>query len=540
MITSMSNGTSALTAFQKALEVQSNNAANTKTMAFKSDTVSFADMFYNNGQVGFGVNMNTAEKNFTQGSITPTSNAYDFAIDGDGFFTVQDPSNPDVEYYTRAGHFKNDKDNFLVDNNGMQVMGIKPVVTGDTITSEYEKNIAAVIVDTDDSTYTLNTYTSDYEKKAELMQDIISNLSTITAYNNGTATQEQIDIIDNNPSLLTNYTQYATQVNSLVNTASGNGYKSINTILNDIKESIYHYQNALKSMSINPTEGEIASKAESSFTFPVTAVANDAYTIEVLVNGIKVQQGFDESIENTLNLFSDKISQLTGVVSTVDTATGEMIISSLNSGQSLNVRQAKLNDNLVAINELSQATGSGQNLVTALYADLISSLNNVGAEAATNISTIQNPQSGSNLVFESIVLDLNELGMNSTLYEKIVGGDLEAIAAYPGITSENGNIYLSDGEAKYLVGKILPVTFTDKSQLRPEGDNLYTKGDSSVSTLYIEGNASVISAYLEESNVDLSKELVNILTFQKAFEANSKSITTSDELMKTALALKNK
>ena len=57
--------------------------------------------------------------------------------------------------------------------------------------------------------------------------------------------------------------------------------------------------------------------------------------------------------------------------------------------------------------------------------------------------------------------------------------------------------------------------------------------------IFIDGNADVVGGYLEESNVDLSKELVNILTFQKAFEANSKSITTSDELLKTALALKN-
>ena len=64
MITSMSNGVTALTAFQAALNVQSNNAANTKTMAFKSDTVSFSDMFYSNDQVGYGVSMDTPNKNF--------------------------------------------------------------------------------------------------------------------------------------------------------------------------------------------------------------------------------------------------------------------------------------------------------------------------------------------------------------------------------------------------------------------------------------------------------------------------------------------
>ncbi len=136
MLQSMSNGTSALTAFQEALNVQSNNAANTKTMAFKSDSVSFSDMMYNNSQVGFGTSMDTPRKSFEQGSLTPTNSEYDFAIDGEGFFSVQDPANPSREYFTRAGSFKSDKENFLADNNGMQILGIKPTVTGDIIPSD--------------------------------------------------------------------------------------------------------------------------------------------------------------------------------------------------------------------------------------------------------------------------------------------------------------------------------------------------------------------------------------------------------------------
>ncbi len=538
MLASMANGTTALNAFQKALDVQSNNVSNTQTTAFKSDSVSFSDMIYDNNQVGYGVSMDTATKSFTQGSVTPTGSEYDFAIDGDGFFTVQDPANPTREYYTRAGHFNNDKNNFLADGNGMQVMGIRPTVTGDIITSEFENNISAMIIETEDSTYSLNTYTTDYEVKANIIKDIINNLTTIEDYNNGIATQEQIDIIDGNPSLLENYTEYSSQVNDLVNVTSGSGYKSTETIINDIENLIYNYNTALKSFSTNPVEGEVATKAESSFIFSTTGVANEEYTIEVLVNGVKIQQNFDESIENTLNLFSDKISQLTGISSSVDTVTGEVTVSSLSSGETLSIRQAKLNDNTVAITELSEATGSGQNLVDALYADLLTSLDKVGGEAATNISTINNPQSGDSFTFEPILLDLNELGMNSTLYEKLLSGDPEAIAAYPGISSEDGNIYLNDGDAQFLVGKIVPVTFTDKSQLNPEGDNLYTKGNQNMTPIFIEGNAKVYGTYIEESNVDLSKELVNILTFQKAYEANSKSITTSDELLKTALALK--
>lgn len=496
MITSMSNGVTALTAFQSALNVQSNNAANTKTMAFKSDTVSFSDMFYSNDQVGYGVSMDTPNKNFKQGSITPSNSQYDFALDGEGFFTVIDPANPNNAYYTRAGNFKNDRDNFLATNDGMQVMGLAPTVSGDIISSEYEKNIATSIVDDGTSTISINTYITDYVKAA--------NLTGATG-------------------------------------VSGTNYKTVDANISNIEDLSYAYRSALKLYATNPVEGEAAEKFSAKVDFPIIVTTNDEYTIELVVDGVKFQQNFEDSIENTLKLLSDKINESGSVTSsvTVNPSTGEMIIESMIPGKQMSVSQARLNNNLVNITELTTESGSGQMLVDAIYTELKTLVESVGGKVATNKSEIVNPLSGESLTFTPIVLDLNELGMNSTLYEKLLTGDPEAIAAYPGIESEDGNIYLSDGESKFLVGKLVPVTFTDKSQLKPEGDNLYTKSNQDMVPIYIEGNANVVGGYLEESNVDLSKELVNILTFQKAFEANSKSITTSDELLKTALALKN-
>ncbi len=139
MLNSMSNGAIALNAFQKAINVQSNNASNTRAMAFKSDEISFSDMFYSNEQVGYSTYMDTPRKNFKPGELRPSESAYDFAIDGKGFFTAIDPANPDNEYYTRAGNFKNDKDNFLVTSTGMQVMGVAPAVSGDYLIRIYKK-----------------------------------------------------------------------------------------------------------------------------------------------------------------------------------------------------------------------------------------------------------------------------------------------------------------------------------------------------------------------------------------------------------------
>jgi len=539
MLQSMANGASALNAFQSSINVESNNAANLNTTGFKSDSISFSDMMYDRG-VGMGSFMDDPRKDFSQGGIKPTNSEYDFAIKGEGFFTLQDPQDTNKYYYTRTGQFKSNKENFMTTDNGMVVMGIKPVVTGDIITSEYVNSIGSTTIDTADSTYTLNTYATDYEGNAKKIAEVIDNLTAIEAYNAGSATQEQTNLIEKNPDLLEYYTSFATQSTAFLTAESGNGYKSIDTVLSDISETIYQYKSSLKALSINPIEGDIATKSQSSVTFTPSSIAVEDDSVEIQINGIKIQQSYENSSEYTLKTFSDKINEIAGVTSTIDTVTGELLISGVNSGESVYVTNAKMNNSNIPVIKLQEATGSGQNLVDALYVDLQSSLEKLGATSTKNKSEIANLATGDTLSLEPIVLDLNTLGLSSVLYEKLISGDENTIASYPGITSEDGNIYLNDGDAQFLVGKLSPVTFGDLTQLKPEGDNIYSKGDGAGEPLYIANSATVVGKYLENSNVDISKELVNLMAFQKAYEANSKSISTSDELLKTALALKTK
>ncbi len=476
MITAMSNGVSALTAFQKALDVQSNNAANVGTMGFKSDYVSFSDMMYDRS-VGLGTSMNSPLKSFTQGQLQPTGSEYDFALDGDGFFTVAAPQDTNVLYFTRSGHFSSDLNNNLVDENGMLVLGVLPTISGDRITSEYEKRIATSVANGDTTTVSTNTFATDYTKTA-----------TITG-------------------------------------TSGQNYKTSTANINDIEALGTAYQRALTAYAIDPKEGEVASTHQDIVEFPLIAGDGNEYTIELVIDGIKFQQDFDTSIENTLNLLSDSINEYTGITSSVDTSTGIMTIESIVPGQKITVSQAKLNSENVLINTVSLESGTGQNLVDAIYEKLKALIELNGGQIATTRSEVTKPTSGGVLNQQPIVLDLDQLGISDEWY-----GDLE---------NDNGNLYLVQGDARFLVGQLAPVIFADKSGLQPEGNNLYSKSSSSGEPIYVESISKVVSGYLEASNVKLSDELVHLLTFQKAFEANSKSITTSDELLKTALALKN-
>ena len=98
-------------------------------------------------------------------------------------------------------------------------------------------------------------------------------------------------------------------------------------------------------------------------------------------------------------------------------------------------------------------------------------------------------------------------------------------------------VNLSDGTS-FVRGQILMQNFQDPSALVKEGNNLFS-GIAGAGPLAApsasgtNGLGTILGGYLESSNVDLSGEMANLITAQRAFEANSKIITTSDEMLQT-------
>ena len=125
-MSSFSIALSGLNADSAALDVVGNNLANLNTTGYKDSTVSFYDLLQQSvaggsTQIGGGVSAPQTERVFTQGSITDTGGNYDAAIDGNGFFVVQDPSGNTL--YTRAGNFQLDANGDLVTATGQYVQG---------------------------------------------------------------------------------------------------------------------------------------------------------------------------------------------------------------------------------------------------------------------------------------------------------------------------------------------------------------------------------------------------------------------------------
>jgi len=104
-----------------------------------------------------------------------------------------------------------------------------------------------------------------------------------------------------------------------------------------------------------------------------------------------------------------------------------------------------------------------------------------------------------------------------------------------------GLITMSQDGAMYAVGQVAIAKFITNRGLDPIGNNMLRKTLASGDPIYNLNNsktAEIQSNTLELSTADLSESLVNLMVFQRAFEANAKSITTADTILNTLIQLK--
>jgi flagellar hook protein FlgE len=141
-------GLSGLDVNQTRLGVVGNNIANANTVAFKSSRALFKPQFYvtdnagtapdsdfggtNPNQRGLGATMAAIDRDFSTGSIEPTGQATDMALDGEGFFIVQGAE----QRYTRDGSFNLNANNELVTTGGEFVRGFAADGDGNRVTGE--------------------------------------------------------------------------------------------------------------------------------------------------------------------------------------------------------------------------------------------------------------------------------------------------------------------------------------------------------------------------------------------------------------------
>lgn len=112
-----------------ALNTIGNNLANLNTTAFKKQTANFADLYYqtlgSSGansplQVGIGTRVSSIDTDFAQGNLNSTSSSTDMAINGNGFFVI---NNQGTQELTRTGNFQLSATGDLITSDGLAVLG---------------------------------------------------------------------------------------------------------------------------------------------------------------------------------------------------------------------------------------------------------------------------------------------------------------------------------------------------------------------------------------------------------------------------------
>ena len=108
-------------------------------------------------------------------------------------------------------------------------------------------------------------------------------------------------------------------------------------------------------------------------------------------------------------------------------------------------------------------------------------------------------------------------------------------------TAGRVNVMLTDG-TQYTRGQILLRKFTNQQALDKEGGNMYSNlknaGVSEWSTAGSDGFARIEAGALELSNVDVAQEFSKLITTQRAFQANARMVTASDQILQELLRLK--
>lgn len=540
MISALYNGLSGINSYSKGLNVVANNIANVNTTGYKADSMQFSRMMYDSsntagaGSIGNGVGTFEVQKDFDQGELKQSNTYYDFAIDGKGFFIVNDVENDDT-YYLRNGSFQKSDTGYLVDSNGFNVLGsatqISSVTSSNDLTSfdeDYVRFIASEIVGTQDFTMSVNARATDFYE---------------TATDVGT---------------------------------SGTNYKTAGTLLADIENLISNYSSKLGEYESDPNVTAVESTNQQvlvEYGSWATDLVSDNSYLEIYIGSSSYRQQFETDALTTMQLFADKISNLIGYSASFDDTTGILTIDNLVPGENTPIDVPLGGYTAPTVTTTAAVEGAGLGLVTSARDALKDMIELAGGEFIDIQNTIPAPNQEtisldtldlkldtlgfytSRAEVEAIVdttfeadwatyaldnsLDATDETLKSNYYERKVTEKLTVTTDAEFEATDDGILLVKEGQNTYIIGRLSTAYFADPITLNPVGSNLYEETVESGIPKNADLINTVYTKFLEMSNTNLAVGFSAVLNSQRAFEANAKAITTSDEFLKTAINLKN-
>ncbi|MFZ0815880.1 MAG: flagellar hook protein FlgE [Candidatus Sulfotelmatobacter sp.] len=503
---------SGLTSESTALSAIANNLSNQNTTGYKDTSVLFSDLFYQNLgttgsgdpiQVGAGVEIGAMPSLFTQGSISSTGVPTDVAIQGNGFFAVQNTDG--TIDYTRAGDFTVNSSNFLVSSAGQQVLGY-PAVNGVV-------NNGAGIVPLQLGAGTISPPTAtanvDIASNLDASSGVGATFSTpVTIYDSlGAAHTLTYNFTNTGP----NTWSYSLNIPPAdLNSAGGvapTGVLATGTLTFNGNGVLIGTSGGVGTPAYGPATGGGANTGNGTITGQVAMAATVAQTV-------------------TLTATSPTTFSVVGSVSgALGTAT---VGSPFTSGQL---------DFTIAAGSTAFATGDTITVpMTALALGNVKGIPITGfADGATNQTFDWNLLNGT-------APDITQVAATSTTTS--IGQDGSSSGSLSNFTiGPDGTITgsFTNGKTQSL-GQLALASFANVNGLQLDGTTDYSptlaSGPAVVGIPGAGGAGTIAGSSLELSNVDIATEFSNLIVAQRGFEADAKAVTTFDQITQDTIALK--
>jgi flagellar hook protein FlgE len=411
-------------------------------------------------------------------------------------------------------------------------------INGSKITQNYVNTSASQelkdALDTDGTTISGTTTADEYNVYAsriatyEALADKISNITGLNAYTVKTITTTT-------PNTYTASTNYKDVLDGKIKIDSIIPGKAFT--IGDVSEvSGTTEQAGTKTTITENVVGKGEAAVQSAMEALRDAVAGnqlDAYKPDdIFSNDTGVVQTFDAADTISYTIGTTTVSSATGLAS--KTAIIDDLVSKINNDGTLNllVEAQNINGNLVVKSKEAGEEFSGvlkftdSSTTTTYTKDKnidISGSTGAGAEFMQIVSTVDQTSS-----LKSLQLKLDTLGLTDSAFGEFSVDD-------------TGLVTMKQDGIDYVIGQVAIAQFTNNIGLEAIGDNLFAKTTESGNPVYSVANdngVSISGETLELSTADLSESLVNLMVFQRAFEANAKSITTADSILQTLINLK--
>lgn len=549
MMRSMYSGVSGLKTHQTKMDVIGNNIANVNTVGFKSSSVTFSEIMYQNlsgasgpnaltgtggvnaKQIGLGVTTGSTSVNITgAGASQTTGRAFDIKLNdtnsATSFFIV---SNGSGTQFTRAGSFYVDgAGNLCMTSTGYNVMGwqVDPTtgdIRKDTVSAlrvMSEKNMTSApeatvngrcegVLDknstdvTSEAGQAMNLSFYDALGYSYVAKFAIKETNRDT----GEYTVELTDILDSTNKSILDQTKY----DSVTGTYDPD---YLGDIFGAVKSQTKTY---------TPRAGwTTVDAANNIFEYNATYYRYDAAAgnlVEVADNGggnyVQVPGGTTKTLAEAFGVspYATGITMTNGVV----TAN----VSSANYTLKFNPADG--------VFDYIGATGQ-DNVFLNLKDTLGGNFENIDIDF-TGTKWFDNGGSS------TIGMDKGDVDGKTGTGKKV--GDMIGV-----FVDTNGKIYGSyENGNTILLGQIAVAQFANAMGLEKVGDNCYTTTLNSgefdgIGVDITAGGGTMSTGMLEMSNVDLSSEFTEMITTQRGFQANSRIITVSDTLLEELINLK--